>query len=107
MLERPTSPNLSHGSAAAGHAMTRAQSAVITSVCARAPCQRAGRGPAPPVGHWHHSAEATGWATRRCALAVGLSFGPLAFDLFLYFLNIFKSLQIQKFVYDSFELGKL
>jgi hypothetical protein len=34
-------------------------------------------------------------------------FGPLAFDLFFYFSNIFKSLQIQKFVYDSFELGKL
>jgi hypothetical protein len=26
------------------------------------------------------------------------SFGPLVFDLFLYFLNIFKSLQIQKFM---------
>jgi hypothetical protein len=25
-------------------------------------------------------------------------FSPLAFDLFLYFLNIFESLQIQKFV---------
>jgi hypothetical protein len=25
-------------------------------------------------------------------------FGPVAFDLFFYFLNIFKSMQIQKFV---------
>jgi hypothetical protein len=34
-------------------------------------------------------------------------FSAVAFDLFLYFLNIFKSLKIQKFVQDSFELGKL
>jgi hypothetical protein len=31
----------------------------------------------------------------------------MAFVLFFYFLNIFKSLQIQNFVYDSFELRKL
>jgi hypothetical protein len=34
-------------------------------------------------------------------------FGPVAFDLFFYFLNIFKSLKIKKIVYDSFELRKL
>jgi hypothetical protein len=50
------------------------------------------------VGRGHHRAKAMGWAARHCALAVAPSFGPLAFDLFLYFLNIFKSLQIQKFV---------
>jgi hypothetical protein len=50
------------------------------------------------VGHGHHYAEAMGWAARRYALALGPSFGPLAFELFLYFLNIFKSLQIQKIV---------
>jgi hypothetical protein len=67
MLEHPTSPQLTHGSATADHAAMRARSAVTASV-------------------------------RCCVLAVGPSFGPLAFDLFLYFLNIFKSLQIQKFV---------
>jgi hypothetical protein len=34
-------------------------------------------------------------------------FGPVTVELFFYFLNIFKSLQIQKMVYDSFELKKL
>jgi hypothetical protein len=43
----------------------------------------------------------------RLRARLSLEIGPLAFDLFLYFLNIFKSLQIQKFVYDSFELRKL
>jgi hypothetical protein len=31
-------------------------------------------------------------------------FGPATVKLFFYFSNIFKSLQNQKFVYDSFEL---
>jgi hypothetical protein len=94
-------PHISHGSVAAGHAATCARSAVTASVRACASCQRAGRagrGPAPPVGCGHHCAEATGWAVHRCVLAVGPSFSPLAFDLFLYFMNIFKSLQIQNFV---------
>jgi hypothetical protein len=34
-------------------------------------------------------------------------FDPLASDLLCYFMYIFKSLQIQKFVQDSFELKKL
>jgi hypothetical protein len=34
-------------------------------------------------------------------------FGSVTFDLFFYFPNILKSLQIQKFVYDSFELENL
>jgi hypothetical protein len=34
-------------------------------------------------------------------------FGPVTANLFFYFPNMFKSLQIQKFVYDLFELGKL
>jgi hypothetical protein len=42
-----------------------------------------------------------------CALLCHGGFGPVAFDLFFYLLNIFKSLQIKKFVYDSFELRKL
>jgi hypothetical protein len=96
MLERPTLPHLSHGSAGGGHTATRARRAVTAPVHAHAP--HAGRGPAPPVGRGHHCAEATGWAARHYALAVGPSFGPLAFELFLYFLIIFKSLQIQKFV---------
>jgi hypothetical protein len=44
---------------------------------------------------------------RSCAQAGRWSSSPLVFDLFLYFLNIFKSLQIQNFVSDSFELRKL
>jgi hypothetical protein len=34
-------------------------------------------------------------------------FGLVTVELFFYFPNIFKSLQIEKFVYDSFELRKL
>jgi hypothetical protein len=67
-------PHLSHDSAAGGHAAMGAR-----SVVPRAPFQRAGRaghGPAPPVGRGNHCAEAIGWATRRCALAVGPSFSP-------------------------------
>jgi hypothetical protein len=41
-----------------------------------------------------------------CHWAAG-GFGPLTFDLFCYFLNIFKSFESSKFVYDSFELRKL
>jgi hypothetical protein len=78
MLERPTSPHLSHGSAAVGHIVMHARRAVTALV--------------------HHCAEATCWATHHCALTVGLSFGSLAFDLFLYFSEYIQILANSKFV---------
>jgi hypothetical protein len=44
---------------------------------------------------------------RHCAAGPQADFEPLATDLLCYFLYIFKSMQIQKFIQDSFELGKL
>jgi hypothetical protein len=76
MLECPSSPHLSPGSAATGHAVMGARRAMAASVRTRAPCQRTGHGPVPLVGRGHHYGEATGWASRRYALALGPSFGP-------------------------------
>jgi hypothetical protein len=42
-----------------------------------------------------------------CATGPRAEFGPLAFVSFFYFLNIFKLLQVQKFVQVRFELRKL
>jgi hypothetical protein len=56
-----------------------------------------------PAGCTNHVAVG---CTLLCHWAAS-GFGPLDFELFLYFLNIFKFLQIEKFVYDLFELGKL
>jgi hypothetical protein len=55
---------------------------------------------AGPRRHYGHGLRVT------VPLGYG-GFGLLTVELFFYFPNIFKSLQIQKFVYDSFKLGKL
>jgi hypothetical protein len=59
--------------------------------------------------HWScgpHRALCKRAATTLCNWAAE-GFGPLASDLLCYFLYTFKSMQIQKFVQDSFELEKL
>jgi hypothetical protein len=93
-------PHLTHGSATAGHAVTHARRAVTTPVHACAPrAVPAGRpwagstsGPRAPLCRGHRLGHAS--------LCVGhwAEFRPVAFDLFFYFLNIFKYLQIQNFV---------
>jgi hypothetical protein len=65
---------------------------------------------------WAMPAPVLWWATHRrwscgprralCSRATE-GFSPLASDLLCYFLYIFKSMQIQNFVQDSFELKKL
>jgi hypothetical protein len=77
-------------------------------------CRRSGAAAARARSHRGH-AHAT-QAGAKLGQAVGRAptaqlgrgrFGPLASDLLCYFLYIFKSMQIQKFVQDSFELKKL
>jgi hypothetical protein len=48
------------------------------------------------------------WAARAGPVQMGRGqeIGPLTLFYFFYFLNIFKFLQIQKFVYDLFEFRK-
>jgi hypothetical protein len=63
--------------------------------------------PAPAVCSWAARLGGPGHANAvwvACESGCRWSFDPLAFDSFLYFLIIFKSLQIQKFVHDSFQL---
>jgi hypothetical protein len=94
--------HLHHCSSAAGHAATRAQRTVTTSVCARALRRtiagRAGRG--RPDKPWVTRAVHTG---RASAVGVGHAplckwaehgFGPVAVELVFHFPNIFKFLQI-------------
>jgi hypothetical protein len=59
------------------------------------------------VGHAPRGQWAAGTAAQAGRELGRVGFGPVAFNLFSHFLNIFKSLQIQKFVEDSFDLGKL
>jgi hypothetical protein len=58
----------------------------------------------PPIARGQWAAGTAAQAGRELGRG---GFGPLAFDLFFYLLNIFKSLRIQKFVYDSFKVRKL
>jgi hypothetical protein len=73
-----------------------------------------GRATKLPVQRHRHAHAA--WAGAKLGQAVGRAhttqlgrggFSPLASHLLCYFLYIFKSMQIQKFVQDSFELKKL
>jgi hypothetical protein len=52
-------------------------------------------------------ADAAGLGHEPLCIWAERGFGLEALKLVFYFLNIFNSLQIQKFVYDSFELRKL
>jgi hypothetical protein len=61
-------------------------------------CRRFGLRGCTVVGRAACGQWATGTAVQAGRELGHGGFGPVAFDLFFYFLNIFKSMQIQKFV---------
>jgi hypothetical protein len=69
--------------------------------CDRGPLREVG-----PARPWATHALRKPAAPVLCHWAAG-GFGPLAFSSFSYFLNLIKSMQIQKFVQVWFELRKL